>query len=39
MALLYGVSIGIGALLLKLRRRKERKADDAEAADPADADS
>lgn len=39
MALLYGVSIGVGALLLKLRARKQRKADAAEASETVDADA
>jgi sec-independent protein translocase protein TatC len=39
MALLYGISIGLGALLLKLRGRKERRAEAAEAAEGVDHDA
>jgi sec-independent protein translocase protein TatC len=38
MALLYGVSIGVGALLLKLRSRKQRKTAESDTSETVDAD-
>jgi len=38
MVLLYVVSIGVGALVLKLRARKQRSSDDADTSEPVDAD-